>query len=64
MSLMVKLWAEAVKAARKGDVREAYLLTVAGNLVEGITSIEPKDRVIVAAIRNADEIAEREGWGR
>jgi len=59
---MRKLWQGATEAARVGDFRNAYLFTVAGNIVEGTFSVELPDRVIKAAVENANEIAQREGW--
>lgn len=54
--LMREVWelAEAHEAAE--DFRAAYLLTVAGNLIEGTFTTDPLEKTVKHAVDNADEI--------
>jgi hypothetical protein len=50
------VWESAEKAEDDGNVRDAYLLTVAGNIIEGTYTIESKSTIVERSIANAEEI--------
>jgi hypothetical protein len=54
--LMRLVWESAEKAEDDGNVRDAYLLTVAGNIIEGTYTTESKSTIIERSIANAEEI--------
>lgn len=62
MGLMQKIWRQAEEAERRGQVGKAYLLTLAGNLVEGTFTLDTPEalsgvpRAVQSATENADEI--------
>ena len=55
-ALMNEAWRKAEEASRQGHTRKAYLLTLVGNILEGVLSSETPDRVVKSAVDNADDI--------
>ncbi len=60
--LMQMLWRGAEEAEQKGDIRIAYLMTFAGNLVETTFTTNPINEAVEHAEANAHEIVTRAGW--
>ena len=58
--LMQQLWTLAEQAQARGNSRDCYLLTLAGNLVESTFSSNPIDEALKNAEANADNIANQD----